>query len=107
MAKKVKHPSAPVEVSPGANPYGGVSNGKRLGTILGSICMILFIVFDELWVGTAACAACLGVLFVLQVFVEKSKVWYKSLYLYTFLLSAVMAWLEYSSGWISELMKIG
>ena len=108
MAKKVSRPATPVEVTPGANPYAkSVTSGKRFGTVLGAICMIMFIVFDELWIGTAAGAVCLAILFVLQVFEEKSRVWYKSVYLYTFFLAVLLAWMEYSGGLVTDFMKIG
>ena len=107
MAKKAKRPAPAVEVTPGANPYAGSSIGKRLGTVLGSIVLILFIVTDELWIGTLACALGFAVIYAMQVFVEKSKSWYGSIYLYAAILSAVLAWAEYTNGFVSNLMKIG
>ena len=106
MAKKASRPVTAAEVSPGANPYGG-TGGKRLGTILGSIVLILFIVTDELWIGTLACALGFALIYGMQVFVEKSKAWYASIYLYAALISLGLAWAEYSSDFITNLMKLG
>jgi hypothetical protein len=105
MAKKAKR-SAPVqEVSPGANPYDnrGIS-GRRLGMIMGSICLLVFIYFEQLWIGTLSCALAFLVLYVMQVFFEKSKAWYESIYLYATILALALAYGEFSTGFISNLL---
>ena len=108
MAKKVNRSKPVVEVSPGASPYDKPNaGGKRMGTILGSICLILFIITDELWIGTLACALGFATIFVMQVFLEKSKAWYASFYLYACIGSFVLAWAEYTYGFVSQFMKIG
>ena len=108
MAKKAKRQEPTVEVTPGADPYGKSPYlSRRMGTVLGCACMIVFIIFDELWIGTLACALGFSIIFGLQVIHEKSKVWYQSLNLYAAILCFVMAYLEYSSGFVSNIMKLG
>ena len=108
MAKKVNRTQPVVDMAPGADPHAGNPMlGRRMGTVLGCACMVVFIVFQELWIGTLACALGFGIIFGLQVFYEKSKVWYTSLNLYAAIGCLILAYLEYSSGLISKLMKIG
>ena len=67
MAKKAKRSAPQAEVSPGANPYAR-SGGRRLGTILGSVCLLVFIMFEQLWIGILSGALAFVALYVMQVF---------------------------------------
>ena len=108
MAKKVNRSPQTANVAPGADPNSGNPMlGRRMGTVLGCACLVVFILFEELWIGTLACALGFAIIFGLQVFLEKSKVWYTSMNLYAAIGCLILAYLEYSSGLISNLMKIG
>ena len=106
MAKKVSHPQ-PQNVAPGADPYQkNNTSGRNLGKMMGAVCLLVFICFDELWVGTLGCAIAFGVLYVMQVFFEKSKTWFSSVYLYATVATALLAYLEYSRQFISNLLGL-
>jgi len=108
MAKKARKQEPVVEVNPGTDPYGQSPYlSRRMGTVLGCACLIVFIIFEELWIGTLACALGFSIIFGLQVIHDKSKVWYQSLNLYAAIVCYVLAYLEYSSGFVSNIMKIG
>ncbi len=108
MAKKAKRPVTPVEVTPGQDPQGqNPLLSRRMGTVLGCACLVVFILFEELWIGMLACALGFGIIFGLQVFYDKAKAWYASMNLYAAIICLVLAYLEYSSGLISDFMKIG
>ena len=107
MAKKVKRPAPVAEVSPGANPYDkSAASGNRLGMIMGSFCLLMFICFEQLWIGIIGCALAFAVLYVIQVFFEKSRNWWQSPYLYGTIGILAMAYLEYSTGMISNLLNL-
>jgi hypothetical protein len=108
MAKKANRPQPVVDVTPGADPHiGNPMLSRRMGTVLGCACMVVFILFKELWIGTLACALGFAIIFGLQLIYDKSKPWYTSWNLYAAGICLVLAYLEYSSGLISEFMKIG
>ena len=108
MAKKAKRPDPVVEVAAGKDPSGGnILLSKRMGNVLGSACLIVFIIFGELWIGTLACALGFCIIFGLEVFYEKARNWYTSVNLYCALLCFVLAYVEYASGFLSNLFKIG
>ncbi len=108
MAKKAKLPEPVVEVTPGQDPNGGnLLLSKRMGNALGCAALIVFIIFGELWIGTLACAVGFCIIFGLEVFYEKSRAWYKSINFYCAILCAVLAYVEYASGFLSNLFKIG
>ena len=108
MAKKAKRPQPAAEVAPGKDPNGGnVLLSNRMGNALGCVCLLIFIIFDELWIGTLACALGFCIIFGIEVFYVKAKSWYTSINLYGALLCAVLAYLEYSGSFLSELFKIG
>ena len=96
------------EVSPGKDPSGGnILLSGRMGNVLGCACLLIFIIFGELWIGTLACALGFCIIWALEVFYAKTKTWYGSFNLYGSILCAVLAYVEYSSGFLSELFKIG
>ena len=107
MAKKAKR-SAPVQnVSVGADPYAkNNSYGRNLGKILGCVCLLVFIMFDQLWIGTLACALAFAVIFAMQVFMEKSSSWFATPYFYATLACLALAYAEYSFGFLSNLLKL-
>jgi len=108
MAKKAKRPQPVADVTPGADPHAGNPLlSRRMGTVLGCACMIVFIVFEELWIGTLACALGFAIIFGLQVFYDRTKAWYTSWNLYASVICIVLAYLEYSGGLISNIMKLG
>lgn len=108
MAKKAKRPVPVAEVTPGADPNGGnVLLSRRMGTVLGCACMLMFILFDQLWIGTLAFGIGFAIIFGLQVLVEKSKAWYQSWNLYASMICLVLAYLEYTNGFLSNLMTLG
>ena len=92
-------------VTPGAQKQS--SSGRNLGKVIGAMCLLVFIMAEQLWIATAACALAFAVLFVMQVFMEKSVSWYASGYLYATAACAVLAYLEFSSQFISRLLDLG
>ena len=107
MAKKANRPSAPVDVTPGANPHADNSLlSRKLGNVMGAACLLVFILFKELWLGMLAFGIGFAVIFVLEVMVEKTKQWYASWNLYLSVGSLALAYAEYSYGFISGLMKM-
>lgn len=107
MAKKAKRPAPVVNVAPGPDPNGGsVLLSRRMGTILGCACLLVFILFDELWLGTLAFGVGFSIIFALEIFHEKSRVWYKSFNFYAALISYALAYGEYVYGLLSRLMDI-
>ena len=107
MAKQVKRPAPVVEVKPGADPNGGnILLSRKMGNILGCVCLLMFILFEQLWIGTLAFGIGFTVIFALQVFIEKSKSWYTSWNLYAALACYGLAYLEYAYGLISNLMNL-
>lgn len=107
MAKQVKRPAPVVEVKPGADPNGGnMLLSRKMGNILGCVCLLMFILFKELWIGTLAFGIGFTAIFVLQVFLEKSKSWYTSWNLYAALVCYALAYMEYAYGLISNLMNV-
>ena len=55
MAKKVNRITYTPEVAPGADPNGGnVLLSRKMGNVMGCICLLVFILFKELWIGTLA-----------------------------------------------------
>ena len=107
MAKKAKRPAPVQEVSPGANPYeGNKISGRRLGMIMGSICLLVFIWFEQMWIGILSCAVAFLVLYVMQVFFEKSRSWYGSIYLYATIAALALTYVEFSTGVISRILKV-
>ncbi len=105
MAKQVKRPAPDMDMAPGADPkakYALLSH--RMGSIMGCCCLLMFIVFEELWIGTLAFALGFAVIFCIEVFYEKSKVWYASYNLYLTALCLALAYLEYVFGILSNLL---
>ena len=108
MAKKAKLPSTPVEVTPAPDPQSqNPLLSRRMGTVLGCACMVVFILFKELWIGMGACALGFGIIFGLQLHFDKNKAWYTSWNLYGAIICLVLAYLEYTSGFVTNLMTIG
>ena len=108
MAKKAKRPEPVVEAAAGKDPNGGnILLSNRMGNALGCACLLIFIIFDELWIGSLACALGFCIIFGLEVFHAKAKKWYASFNLYGAVLCEVLAYLEYSSSFLSNLFKIG
>ena len=108
MAKKVNSSKPVVDVTPGANPHESNNPyGRKLGNILGAVCLLVFIIFDELWIGNLACAFGFAVIFFIQVFHLKTHKWYTSPYLYASILTFVLAYAEYRFDFLTELLKIG
>ena len=95
---------APVSTSAGSKPQ---REGRKSGTILGVICLLAFVVIEQLWIAIAVSALVLGALYFLQVFGEKSASWYGSGYLYATIACAVLAYLEYSQQVITNLINLG
>lgn len=105
MAKKAKQPRVVEDIKPGADPNGGnMLLSRRMGTVLGGACLLMYILFDQLWIGTLAFGIGFAVIFGLQVFYEKSKKWYASFNLYAALVCFILAYAEYNYGFISNLM---
>ena len=106
MAKKVKRPTPAADVTPGANPYADNSLlSRKMGTIMGCACLMVFILFKELWIGMLAFGIGFAIIYGLEVLVEKTRAWYSSSNLYLSVACLVLAYLERNSGFISNLMK--
>ena len=106
MAKKVNRTTYTPEVAPGADPNGGnVLLSRKMGNVMGCICLLVFILFKELWIGTLAFGIGFAVIFGLEVVYEKSKAWYASVNLYASLGSFALAYAEYAYGFLSNLMN--
>lgn len=108
MAKKVNRSVPAQNMAPGADPHTkSNSSGRLVGNMLGCACLIVFIIFDELWMGTLACALGFAIIFGIQVFHDSSVKWYASPNLYASLGCFVLAYVEYAYSFLSNLMKIG
>jgi len=107
MAKKPTQTRPAQKHNPGANPYqNNNSVGNNLGKMIGAVCLLVFIIFEQLWIGTLACALAFAVLYVMQVFVERSKTPFTSMYLYATAATALLAYLEYRYQIISNLLGL-
>ena len=107
MAKKRSTPRPVQDVAPGANPYSDNSLlSRRMGSIMGCACLLVFILFKELWIGMLAFGIGFAIIYGLEVLIEKSRKWYASSNLYLAIASLALAYAEYSSGFISNLMKV-
>ena len=104
MAKKSNRNVKPTQVSTAPDPY--TKNSGNLGKMMGAVCLLVFICFEQLWIGTLACALAFGVLCVIQVFVEKSRTLFTSAYLYAAAGTAVLAFLEWQNHFISNLLGL-
>ena len=106
MAKKAKRPAPVVDVPAGANPHGGNALlSRKMGNILGCACLLVFIIFEELWIGSLSFAIGFTIIFGLEVFYEKSKTWYSSVNLYAALFCFALTYAEYAYGIVSNIMK--
>ena len=106
MAKQVKRPTPAANVAPGADPKAkNALLSRRMGSIMGCCCLLVFILFDELWIGTLAFALGFAIIFCLEVFYEEAKKWYASYNLYCVFLCLVLAYVEYYYGFLSNLMN--
>ena len=107
MAKKRSTPRPVQDVAPGANPYSDNSLlSRRMGSIMGCACLLVFIMFKELWIGMLAFGIGFAIIYGLEVLVEKTKAWYASSNLYLSIACLVLTYAEYTNGFISNLMKI-
>ena len=108
MAKKANRSVYVPDAAPGADPNGGnVLLSRKMGTILGCACLLMFIIFDELWIGTLAFGIGFLIIFGIQVVYEKSKAWYASANLYASIACFVLAYVEFYYGFLTELMRLG
>lgn len=82
------------------------AKSNMISRLIGCVCLLAFIFFEELWVGTLTCALAFTTFFVIQVFVEKSREWYASVNLYGAVFCFVLAYLEFQYHIISNLMGI-
>ena len=107
MAKKSKRVQPVQNVGVGADPYQkNNSFGRNLGKMMGAVCLLAFICFDQLWIATSVCALAFAVLFVIQVFVEKSRTVFASLYLYAAIGTALLAFAEFRYQVITNLLGL-
>ena len=107
MAKKAKRPAPVADVTPGASPYADNSLlSRKMGTIMGCACLMVFILFKELWIGMLAFGIGFAIIYGLEVLVEKTKAWYASSNLYLSIACLVLTYAEYTNGFISNLMKV-
>jgi hypothetical protein len=107
MAKKAKRPAPVKEMSPGKNPYEKSGNkGRRLGNLLGCACLLVFAVSEQFWIGLAACALCLGIIFGITVFHDKTSKWFASPFLYAMLGTIVLAYVEYEYQLLTNIMTL-
>ena len=105
MAKKANRTQPAVDVKPGADPNGGsLLLSRKMGSIMGCACLLVFILFKELWIGMLAFGIGFAIIWGLEVLVEKTKLWYASSNLYLSLVSLALAYAEYAHGLISNLM---
>ena len=81
--------------------------GRSLGKALGAACLVVFILFKEFWISLLACGLCLGVIYGIQVFHDKTVKWYASFYLYATLAVLGLAYAEYTSEFLTNLMTLG
>ena len=108
MAKKVNRNQPAREVAAGPNPYQkNNSTARSLGKALGAACLVVFIIFKEFWISLLACGLCLGVIYGIQVFHDKTVKWYASVYLYATLAVLGLAYAEYTSEFLTNLMTLG
>ena len=108
MAKKANRPQNVTNVAPGADPNAGNALlSRRMGSILGCACLLVFIIFDELWLGTLAFAVGFTIIFALEVFYEKSRSLLRSFNFYGAVVCYLLAYLEYAYGFMTNVMKIG
>ena len=104
MAKKASR-TAPVQST---NPYENKNSvGKRMGNLMGCACLLIFIIFDELWLGMFACAIGFAIIYGIQVFHDKAAKWYSSPYLYICLATLVLAYAEYAYQLLTNFMTLG
>ena len=105
MAKHTKHSTPPEDLAPGADPNAKNSLlSRRVGNVLNICCLLIFFVFEELWIGTLAFALGFAIIFCMEAFYERSKVWYTSLNLYCIPLCLLLTYLEYYYGFVSRLV---
>ena len=104
MAKKSNRNVKPQKVSTAPDPYAKSSG--NLGKMMGAVCLLAFICFEQLWIATLVCALAFGVLYVIQVFVEKSRTMFTSMYLYAAIGTAALAYVEYQYQFISNLLGL-
>ena len=108
MAKKVNRTAYTPDVTPGADPNGGnVLLSRRMGTVLGCACLLVFILFENLWIGSLAFGIGFTIIFCLEVFYEKSRNLFRSFNFYGALICYILAYAEYAYGFMTNLMKIG
>ena len=108
MAKKAKRQTYTPDVTPGADPNGGNALlSRRMGNIMGCACLLVFIMFKELWIGMLAFGIGFAIIYGLEVLVEKSGKWYTSSNLYLSLGSLALAYAEYAYQLLTNLMSFG
>ena len=108
MAKKAKRQTYTPDVTPGADPNGGNALlSRRMGNIMGCACLLVFILFKELWIGMLAFGIGFALIYGLEVLIEKSRRWYTSPNLYLSLGSLALAYVEYAHQWLTNLMTVG
>ena len=107
MAKKAKRPQPIEDIKPGANPHGDNNTllSRRMGSIMGCACLLVFILFKELWIGMLAFGIGFAIIYGLEVVLERSKKWYASSNLYLSLGCLAAAYFEFTSGLLSNFMK--
>ena len=105
MAKKAKRPTQTKTTATNTQPVAS-SAGRRMGNLLGGVCLLVYIVCKELWIGTLAFGLGFAVIWGLQVFLEKSHKWYTSPYFYSTLLTLALAWGEWQYAIISNLLNL-
>ena len=106
MAKKAKYPAPAQNTPAGANPYAPAKSvGRRLGNLLGGVCLLVYVIFEELWIGTLAFGVGFAVIWALQVFQEKTHKWFASPYLYASILTLGLAYGEWQYHFISNLLN--
>ena len=104
MAKKVKQ-TAPAQTT---NPYENKNTtGKRLGNWLGCACLLVFAIFEELWIGMFACAISFALICGIQVFHDKTAKLHTSPYLYLSLVTLALAYAEYEYQMLTNFMTLG
>ena len=78
---------------------------KTVPKILPAICLISFLVFEAVWISVLVATVCFAYFYVVQVFVEQSRQWYNSTYLYVTLACAVFTWLEYQYNLLGRFLQ--
>lgn len=108
MAKKSKRSTnnqSKASHTPGSENTSGI--GRSMGKVIGCVALLAFVLMDELWMGIGVFTLVFAALYGIQVFAEKSKSWYSSLYLYTTLACGALAYAEYRYQVISNLLRLG